>query len=201
MIELRNVHKHHGVTHAVAGVTFRLETGESAALLGPSGSGKTSLLRLVSGLDRPDTGTIEAPGVIGMVFQSLALWPHVTVRGQIELVLHDTRWNHGGRHRRVDEILQRFNLEPWADRRPGTLSGGEQQRVALARALAPEPEILLLDEPLAHLDAENRRVLRAELAALFKDRTVLIATHDEQDAACLAQRCLRLNAGRLEGDL
>jgi putative spermidine/putrescine transport system ATP-binding protein len=197
MIELQHLHKAHGTTAAVTDVSLGVGRDERVAIAGHSGSGKTTLLRLASGLDRPDSGTVRVNGTIGMVFQSLALWPHVTVRGQIELVLHDRRWDPSARRKRVDEMLSIFGLEAWTDRKPGMLSGGEQQRVALARALAPEPEILLLDEPLAHLDREGRSNLRDRLLPHFRNRCVLIATHDEEDARILAQRVIRMQNGRL----
>ncbi len=197
MIDLRRIHKNHGDTATLIDVSLTVRRGESVALLGHSGSGKTSLLRLVAGLDPPDSGLVRTEGKIGMVFQSLALWPHVTVRGQLELVLHGPRWNPEARKKRITEVIQIFGIENWADRKPGTLSGGEQQRVALARAFAPGPEILLLDEPLAHLDADDRKQLHPQLLSQFKDRTVLIATHDEEDAKVLAQRSVQMREGRL----
>jgi ABC-type Fe3+/spermidine/putrescine transport system ATPase subunit len=197
MIELHNIHKTHGATAAVADVSLAVTRGESVALLGHSGSGKTTLLRIVAGLDLPDSGMVCVEGRIGMVFQSLALWPHATVREQIELVLHGPRWSGAAKTARVAEMLGVFGLDSWAGRKPGTLSGGEQQRVALARAVAAAPEILLLDEPLAHLDAESRQELRGRLRPIFEGRAVLIATHDEEDARVLSQRCLRMQEGRI----
>jgi len=197
MIDLRQIHKNHGGTAALVDVSLTVRRGESVALLGHSGSGKTSLLRLVAGLDPPDSGLVHTEGKIGMVFQSLALWPHVTVRGQLELVLHGSRWNSETRKKRVAEVMQMFGIENWADRKPGALSGGQQQRVALARTFAPEPEILLLDEPLAHLDVNSRKELHPQLLSQIKERTVLIATHDEEDAKALAQRNVQMREGRL----
>ncbi|MBI4025308.1 MAG: ABC transporter ATP-binding protein [Verrucomicrobia bacterium] len=197
MIELHHIHKNHGATVAVADVSLAVKRGESVALLGHSGSGKTTLLRLVAGLDLPDSGTVCVEGRIGMVFQSLALWPHAMVQEQIELVLHGPRWSGAAKTARVAEMLDVFGLDSWACRKPGTLSGGEQQRVALARAVASDPEILLLDEPLAHLDGGSRQELRERLLPILKGRAVLIATHDEEDARVLAQRCLRMREGRI----
>ena len=198
MIQLDRVCKHHDNTAVVVDVSLTVKHGESLALLGHSGSGKTSLLRLVAGLDLPDSGSVRITGRSGMLFQSLALWPHVTVRAQLELVLHDARWKNGQKEQRVAELLKLFGIQHLAHRRPGMLSGGEQQRVALARALAPDPEILLLDEPFAHLDAKSRRELRARLLEQLTGRTVLIATHDEEDANILAQRIARMRDGKLE---
>ena len=197
MIELQHLRKTHGATCAVNDVSLRVGPGEQVAVVGHSGSGKTSLLRLAAGLDRPDSGSLRVEGTVGMVFQSLALWPHVTVRGQVGLVLHGPRWDGARRQARVDEMLALLGIDAWADRKPGLLSGGEQQRVALARALAPDPEILLLDEPLAHLDREGRALLRERLRPLLAKRCVLIATHDEDDARVLAQRVVRMQNGRM----
>ena len=197
MIELKNIFRKHGATTAVADVSLTVKRGESVALLGHSGSGKTSLLRLIANLDVPDSGHVRVEGHIGMVFQSLALWPHVTVRDHLRLVLHDARWGNGLREQRVDEMLTLFGIRQWAARKPGMLSGGEQQRVALARALAPDPEILLLDEPLAHLDTESRRELREKLRPQLAKRAVLIATHEEEDASALTTRCVRMKEGRI----
>ncbi len=197
MIELQNISKSHGTTTAVVSASLIVKRGEAVALLGHSGSGKTTLLRLVAGLDSPDSGKVRAEGRVGMVFQSLALWPHVSVRDHLQLVLHDERWNPSLRKQRVDEMMALFGISQWADREPGMLSGGEQQRVALARALAPDPEILLLDEPLAHLDAESRKDLRARLRPHLENRAVLMATHEEEDATALTSRFVRMKEGRI----
>ena len=179
---------------------------ETLVLAGPSGAGKSTLLRAIAGLDRPDRGRIEAAsGVwfdsatgfsvaperrsVGLVFQHYALFPHLTVRGNVAF---------GGKAR-VDELLERFGLARLADARPGRLSGGERQRVALARALARDPEVLLLDEPLAALDAATRASVRAELRDHLRTLglpTVLV-THDYADAAALADRVGVVVDGRL----
>jgi iron(III) transport system ATP-binding protein len=192
MIEVDHISKVHRTNTIFREVSFRVETGSSLALVGPSGAGKTTLLRMIAGLDKPDTGTIRTSGKLSMVFQSLALWPHMTVKQHLEAVLHDSRWN-DLRTKRVDEMLSTFGLTSWIHRKPATLSGGEQQRLALARAFAPDYDILLLDEPLTHLDVEARAELREVIQKLSNNKTMILATHDEEDAEKLthAQMCLR----------
>lgn len=197
MIDLQKVCKNHGVVPALIEISLKIARDESVCLLGHSGSGKTTLLRLIAGLESPDSGTVLVHGRIGMVFQSLALWPHVSVRDHLELVLHDARWKNGRREQRITEIMTLFGIDAWADRKPGSLSGGQQQRVALARALAPDPEILLLDEPMSHIDLPSRAALRARLMPHLEQRCVVIATHDEQNDALLSRRRIRLNEGRI----
>jgi len=188
---------------------FRLEltlaVSGTFALVGPSGAGKSSVLRCVSGLARPAGGRIGVGGEswfdaghvnlpperrrVGLVFQDYALFPHLTVRENVEF---------GGKAR-VEELLERFRIASLADARPGRLSGGERQRVALARALARDPQVLLLDEPLAALDAHTRTIVRAELQELLAalDLPVLLVTHDFEDAAALADTVGVLVDGRL----
>ena len=177
---------------------------EVVALVGPSGAGKTTLLRAIAGL-QPARGAISVDGdawldsthgvdlpaeerSVGLVFQDYALFPHLTVRKNVEF----------GR-RGQDGLLDRFGLAALADAKPRELSGGERQRVALARALAPDPAVLLLDEPLAALDAHTRGEIRGELQALLReaDRPTLVVTHDFEDAATLATRVGVLVEGRL----
>jgi molybdate transport system ATP-binding protein len=184
-----------------------LEVGrETVALVGPSGAGKSSVLRAVAGLLRPATGRVALDGEVwldtergvalppeqrsvGLVFQDYALFPHLTVRGNVGF---------GGRER-VDELLDRFRIGHLAAARPRDLSGGERQRVALARALAREPRVLLLDEPLSALDAHTRAVVRAELVELLRELELptLLVTHDFEDAAALADRVGVLVEGKL----
>jgi molybdate transport system ATP-binding protein len=182
-----------------------LAVERTVALVGPSGAGKSSVLRCVSGLARPAAGRIAVDGETwfdagrvnlaperrrtGLVFQDYALFPHLTVRENVEF---------GGKTRTA-ELLERFRIDALADARPGTLSGGERQRVALARALARDPQVLLLDEPLAALDAHTKTLVRAELQELLAalDLPVLLVTHDFEDAAALADSVGVLVEGRL----
>jgi ABC-type sulfate/molybdate transport systems ATPase subunit len=179
---------------------------ETIALVGPSGAGKTTVLRAVAGLRRPDRGRIACDGEtwfdadagvdlppearsVGLVFQEYALFPHMTVRANVEF----------GGARRADDLLERFHIAHLAGERPPAISGGERQRVALARALAREPAVLLLDEPLAALDAHTRDIVRAELQDLLAELPVpaLLVTHDFRDASALADRIGVLRDGEL----
>jgi ABC-type sulfate/molybdate transport systems ATPase subunit len=193
-----------------------VEEGESVVVIGPSGSGKTTLLRLVAGLERPDAGVIWLDGRevarpgrnivaaherrVGFVFQDLALWPHLTVRGNLEFVAESSAVAKIQRADRIDEVLRLCRVEPvFARRYPLELSGGEQQRVALARALVGAPRLLLLDEPFSSLDPELRADLRTELASLRRQLrlTTICVTHDADDAAILADRTIAMRTGRV----
>ena len=180
-----------------SGVSFQLQRGEVAALLGPSGSGKTTLLRALAGLHPLVQGTLNLRGSdasalppekrgLGFVFQDLALFPHLSVAGNVAFGL--SAWPRNKRAARVQDMLERTSLLDFQDRMPHELSGGQQQRVALARALAPGPDLLLLDEPLSSLDADLRPKLRDELRALLKDTgtAALMVTHDQDEAFAFA---------------
>lgn len=194
----------------VDGVSFEVAGGRVAALLGPSGSGKTTILRLIAGLDRPEGGDVLLDGVsvlgraphrrgVGLMFQELALFPHLDVRANVAFGLRMAGWPRNRRERRVDELLALLGIEGLGARRVDALSGGERQRVGLARALAPEPAVLLLDEPLGALDEARKRGLRRELRALL-DRlrtTALLVSHDLRDAQALADDLIVLDAGRV----
>jgi len=192
---------------AVDGVDLRLEHGGFLAVLGPSGSGKTTLLRMIAGFERPDAGsvriagrTVAAPGAwvepearrIGMVFQQGALFPHLTVAGNVAFG--------ATRSQRVGECLELVGLTARASGYPHELSGGERQRVALARALAADPEVVLLDEPFSALDAGLRERLREEVAAILRaaGTSTLLVTHDQSEALSLADTVAVLRDGRLE---
>jgi molybdate transport system ATP-binding protein len=188
-------------------VELTLSAGrETIALVGPSGAGKTTLLRAVAGLTRPARGVVAASATtwfdserridepperrsVGYVFQDYALFPHLSVRRNVAF----------GGAARVDELLARLRIDRLANARPGELSGGERQRVAVARALARDPEVLLLDEPLAALDAHTRTAMRLELQQLLHElaRPALLVTHDFEDAAALADRVGVVLDGRL----
>jgi molybdate transport system ATP-binding protein len=200
---------HVDLDHALRsfGLALALDVAaETVALVGPSGAGKTSVLRAIAGLLHPERGRIALGAEtwldttarvdlpperrrVGLVFQEYALFPHLSVRGNVAF---------GGRDR-VDELLERFGIDGLADARPGAISGGERQRVALARALARDPGVLLLDEPLSALDAHTRRRVRAELREVLGDLGLptLIVTHDFEDATSLADRVGVLVDGRL----
>jgi len=217
MIRLRVEHVwktyRHGRQAAVEDASFELAEGRLLALVGESGSGKTTLLRLVAGLEHPDRGTIaldgriiSSPGMvmppeqrgIGLVFQHHALFPHLTVEKNIAFGLrHLTRPE---RARTVAPLLQLVGLPEFGHRYPHELSGGERQRIALARALAPNPRVLLLDEPFSSLDARLRQSVRDETRAILKERgaTAIIVTHDTSDALSIADRIVVLKQGRVQ---
>lgn len=205
-----------GVTKAFAapvlrGVDLRVAPGELVALLGPSGCGKTTLLRVVAGLERADTGTVEVAGHdvtaappehrgVGLVPQEGALFPHLDVRANIGFGLdRRDRRRRGGR---VDELLSLVGLEHLADRLPHQLSGGQQQRVALARALAPAPALVLLDEPFSALDADLRAAVREEVRRTLQaaGAAAVLVTHDQQEALSVADRVAVVRDGRVVQD-
>ncbi|WP_256476651.1 ABC transporter ATP-binding protein [Haloplanus pelagicus] len=208
MLQIRNLTKQYGKTEAVSDVSFDIDQGEFVSLVGPSGSGKTTILRILSGHLSPTDGTIELRSEditdtspqqrpTSQVFQSLALFPHLTVR---ENVLFPIRLQDRDAQQ-VDKWLRRVQLDPeeYADKNPAELSGGERQRVALARSLAYEPDILLLDEPLASLDYVLRKELQRELTRLQTKlgRTFVYVTHSLEAAMLLSDRIIVLNQGTI----
>jgi ABC-type Fe3+/spermidine/putrescine transport system ATPase subunit len=214
-VAVRNVTKRFASHQAVDGVTLDVAARESVVILGPSGCGKTTLLRLIAGLDVPDSGEIWLGDVqvtsagrslvppyrrqIGFVFQDLALWPHLTVAGNLQFVLDALKSPRAQRNRHIDDALKLVRIDGFAARYPHELSGGEQQRVALARALVGSPRLVLLDEPLSSLDAELRAAMRTELARIQRtlELTTVYVTHDRDDAAVLADRVIEMRAGRI----
>ncbi|NEQ97850.1 MAG: ABC transporter ATP-binding protein [Cyanothece sp. SIO2G6] len=208
---------------AVNQVSFSLQVGELLGLLGPSGCGKTTLLRLIAGFDRPQAGQVILDGVevtgkntwvppeqrgIGMVFQDYALFPHLTVAQNVAFglkhrrggVFSRDRLSAKAKRRRVAEMLDLVGLSGMASRYPHQLSGGQQQRVALARALAPNPPMVLLDEPLSNLDATVRLQLRQELRDILKSvgATGIFVTHDQEEALSVCDRVAVMSHGCLE---
>jgi iron(III) transport system ATP-binding protein len=211
-IRLRGVSKSFGATHAVREVTLDIERGELMAVLGPSGCGKTTLLRLIAGFEVPDAGCVNVgesvvagPGRlvpperrrVGMVFQDYALFPHLSVEANVAFGL--SRRPREEREALTRGTLELVGLQHKAGRHPGELSGGERQRVALARALAPEPELVLLDEPFSSLDATLRAGLRREVELILRDAeaTALLVTHDQEEALSLADRLAVMREGRI----
>ncbi|HET7826872.1 MAG TPA: ABC transporter ATP-binding protein, partial [Anaeromyxobacter sp.] len=180
-LELANLTKRYPGVVSVDAIDLAVEHGELICLLGPSGCGKTTTLRMIAGFLEPDAGeirvdgrTVSARGAVvpperrnmGMIFQSYAVWPHMTVRENVAYGLKMRKVPDRERRERTDAALRAAKLQDLGDRYPGELSGGQQQRVALARALAPKPEILLLDEPLSNLDANLRAEMRTEIRRL-----------------------------------
>lgn len=210
---LRGLVKYFGAEAAgVTGVTFDLIQGEIAALLGPSGCGKTTTLRLIAGFEQLDAGEIEiqqrivaGPGLhlppeqrhVGMVFQDYALFPHLTVEENVRFGLQNYA-NHKGR--RVAAVLDLVGLNGFGRRFPHELSGGQQQRVALARALAPEPHLILMDEPFSNLDASLRTRVRAEIRAILREEgaTAIFVTHDQEEALSLVDKVVVMMDGAVQ---
>ncbi len=214
-LELKALRKHYGEVVSVDGIDLTVEHGEFACLLGPSGCGKTTTLRMIAGFLVPDAGEIRvgarlisSPASVipperrsmSMLFQSYAIWPHMTVRQNVAYGLKMQRVAEPERRRRTDALLKATQLSPQAERYPAELSGGQQQRVALARALAPKPDILLLDEPLSNLDANLRGEMRFEIRRLHDQfqYTSVYVTHDQAEAMTMADRIVVMNAGRIE---
>jgi iron(III) transport system ATP-binding protein len=209
-LAVRSLTKRFGATEVLRGVSLDVEAGTVCALLGPSGSGKTTLLRAIAGLEVPESGEVRlgervlsGPSVwvaperrrIGMVFQDWALFPHLSVADNVAFGL--ARRDRGGR--RVHDVLAMVGLEGFADRPPGTLSGGQQQRVALARALAPNPEVLLLDEPFSNLDVALRTRVRSEVHRLLAEAgvTAVFVTHDQEEAFVLGDQVAVVREGTI----
>jgi len=215
LLSLTNVTKRFATHQAVDSVSLEVVAGDAIVILGPSGCGKTTLLRLIAGLEVPDSGEIWLAGAqaagagrsmtpahergIGFVFQDLALWPHLTVQRNLNFVLESVKMPRADRAARAFEALKLVRIEQLSSRYPHQLSGGEQQRVALARALVGQPRVLLLDEPFSSLDPELRDALRSELARLQRtlEVTTVYVTHDQGDAAILADRVIEMRAGRI----
>jgi spermidine/putrescine ABC transporter ATP-binding subunit len=210
VIEVAELSKRFGEFTALADVSFHVDEGEFVTLLGASGCGKTTTIRIIAGYLRQDTGCVYIDGRevsrllpqernIGMVFQNYALFPHMTVRGNIAFGLKVRRCSPAEIAARVDELLAVTKLEGFGDHRPHQLSGGMQQRVALARALAFQPRILLMDEPLGALDVKLRKSMQAELKRLQRGLgvTTIYVTHDQEEALSMSDRLVVMNAGRI----
>ena len=214
-IEIRNVNKHFGNFHALRNVNLDIASGELLALLGPSGCGKTTLLRIIAGLETPDTGSIHFSGEdttsvhvrernVGFVFQHYALFRHMTVFENVAFGLRvkprAERPSEAQIRQKVTDLLKLVQLDWLADRYPSQLSGGQRQRIALARALAVEPKVLLLDEPFGALDAKVRKELRRWLRRLHDELhvTSIFVTHDQEEALEVADRVVLMNSGVVE---
>lgn len=211
VVELQSVSRHYGESIAVADVSLGMARGELVCLLGPSGCGKTTTLRMVAGFVKPTSGTVRINNQdmthqppyrrdTGMVFQSYALFPHMTVAENIAFGLENLKWNRVDRENRVREMLRLVELPHLAERLPTQLSGGQQQRIALARALAMRPAVLLLDEPFSNLDAQLRVRMRDELREVIRgvDVTTIFVTHDQEEALTISDRIVVMNTGRIE---
>ena len=210
-IVLEKVHKLYGNVEVIPSIDLTINDGEFVVFVGPSGCGKSTLLRLIAGLEDTTSGAIRIDGNdvtetppakrgLAMVFQSYALYPHMSVRKNIAFPLKMAGMDKAEIDRRVEGAANVLNLTQYLDRRPGQLSGGQRQRVAIGRAIVRDPKVFLFDEPLSNLDAELRVQMRAELSALHArlGATMIYVTHDQVEAMTLADRIVVLRAGRVE---
>ena len=210
-IEITGVNLSYGSTHVLKNVALSIHPGEFFAFLGPSGCGKTTLLRLIAGFAQAQTGKVLLDGQdvaplppwkrdVGMVFQSYALWPHMTVAKNVAFGLEERRLPRAEIDRRVAQALELVGLSAYAERRPAQLSGGQQQRVAVARTIAIEPKVLLLDEPLSNLDAKMRVSVRRELRSLQQrlGLTTIFVTHDQEEANTICDRIAVMDGGKVQ---
>jgi spermidine/putrescine transport system ATP-binding protein len=211
MVELRNISKRFGSFTALEEVSFEIAEGEFMTFLGPSGCGKTTCLRLISGFESPSTGEVFIGGKnvthdppyrrnVNQVFQSYALFPHLSVYENISFGLRMKKLAAADITKRVDRVIEMTSLREFATRKPAQLSGGQRQRVALARAIVCEPKVLLLDEPLSALDAKLRIQMRSELKQLQKRLgiTFIFVTHDQEEALTMSDRVAVISSGRVE---
>ncbi len=213
MLELIDIHKSYEGQPLLCGISFSIRAGETVGLLGTSGSGKSTLLRIIAGLELPEKGRVCWEGQdlalvpvyergFGLVFQDYALFPHLDVAENVAFGLKMKRMAATDIKLRVADVLYRVNLLGFEQRNVSDLSGGEQQRVALARALAPEPGLLMFDEPVGALDRNLREQLMAEIRHILKASGIpaIYVTHDQQEAFALADRLLLLHDGRIIRD-
>ena len=216
-IELRGINKYYGRNHVLKDINLVIEDGEFMTLLGPSGCGKTTTLRVVAGLEKPQEGYMymgdreivnapekfyEEPGKrhLNLVFQSYALWPHMTVFDNVAFGLEVAKVPKEEIRRKVENALKRMRIEAFIDRYPSELSGGQQQRVAIARAIVSEPEVLLLDEPLSNLDAKLRVTMRTEIRKIQQKVgiTAIYVTHDQSEAMSISDKIIIMSKGKVE---
>ncbi|GGH39874.1 spermidine/putrescine transport system ATP-binding protein [Cribrihabitans marinus] len=213
LVRIDQITKTFGETVALENLTLDIARGEFVTFLGPSGCGKSTTLRILGGFEQPDSGRVILDGTdvtrqppekrhVNMVFQDYALFPHMTVRQNISFALELKGMDRAAIRARQDEIMDFLELGAYGDRYPGQLSGGQRQRVALARALAPDPALLLLDEPLAALDAKLRGQVQQELKSIQRrtHKTFFFVTHDQEEALTMSDRIVVMNDGRVEQD-
>jgi spermidine/putrescine ABC transporter ATP-binding subunit len=210
LLEIDGITKRFGGITAVDRIALQVKDGEFFAILGPSGCGKTTLLRVIAGFETPDEGRVRLDGAditemranrrpVNLMFQSYALFPHMSVFGNVSYGLEMEGLRGGDLKSRVDQALAMVRMSDFAARKPGQLSGGQRQRVALARALVKRPKVLLLDEPLGALDRKLREQMQIELKRLQQDTGIafVVVTHDQEEALTLADRIALLDRGRI----
>lgn len=210
-LTLNSVHKSYGPVDVINGIDMEIESGEFCVFVGPSGCGKSTLLRMIAGLEDITAGDVAIDGEVvnhipaaqrglAMVFQSYALYPHMSVRQNMSFGLQNVKMARSEIKARVAEAARMLQIEPLMDRKPGQLSGGQRQRIAIGRAVVREPKIFLFDEPLSNLDAELRVSMRAEIADLHTrlGNTMIYVTHDQVEAMTMADKIAVLRAGEVE---
>ena len=213
LVHIDGISKRFGDAIALEQLSLDIAEGEFVTFLGPSGCGKSTTLRILGGFEKPDTGSIILDGEditkhppekrhVNMVFQDYALFPHMTVLQNIAFALELKGMRKAEIKKRLDEIMSFLELGGYGHRYPGQLSGGQRQRVALARALAPDPALLLLDEPLGALDAKLRGQVQRELKSIQRqtNKTFFFVTHDQEEALTMSDRIVVMNHGRIEQD-
>ena len=210
-IKLKKVQKKFADVEVIPPLDLEIENGEFVVFVGPSGCGKSTLLRLIAGLEDTTSGSIEIEGVdatatppakrgLAMVFQSYALYPHMSVRKNIAFPMRMANISQEEQDRRIEAVAKSLNILDYLDRKPGQLSGGQRQRVAIGRAIVREPEAFLFDEPLSNLDAALRVGMRMEISELHKklETTMIYVTHDQVEAMTMADKIVVLQAGMIE---
>ncbi len=216
IVKIDNVSKSYNKHSVIRAISLEIEKGERVVILGPSGCGKTTLLRIVAGFIHPDQGKVVIDGnvvadngkciiepenrQVGMVFQDLALWPHMSSYKNLEFGLKAKKIPKVEKRKRIDEIFEKVQMAQFKNVYPGVLSGGQQQRIALARALVMQPKILLMDEPLSSLDADLSLTLRKEILRLQGELaiTLIYVTHDREEAFSLATRIVVMESGKIQ---
>jgi ABC-type sugar transport system ATPase subunit len=215
-VEIKHLSKCFDKKEVISDISFDVEKGQLLALLGPSGCGKTTTLRVIAGLGTPNDGEIWIEGTlashgskslipqrlrhIGMVFQDLTLWPHMTVCENIEFGLKTKGLAKAERRKKIDAVLTKVKMQKYANEYPSRLSGGQQQLIAIARAIVTEPKLLLMDEPLSNIDVKLREEIRQEIKRIQHETqiTTIYVTHDQEDAFLLANKVVVMNAGKVE---
>ncbi len=211
MLRVDGLTRRYGELTVVDNLSFNVKQGEFVALLGPSGCGKSTSLKMIAGLETPDSGTIELEGheitqltpgqrKLAMVFQSYALFPHLKVEENILFGLQARKVAKQEQKRRLDSVVELVGLQEHLQKKPGQLSGGQCQRVALARAIVAEAKLCLMDEPLSNLDAKLRNEMRSEIRSLQQrlGMSVIYVTHDQVEAMSMADRIVLINNGKIE---